>query len=99
MKLITAIVRPVVLDRLVVGLEEIEDFPGLTVTEASGFGQRIREGVRDTIDPFRANKRVEIVAPDEMVEQVVSVIRSCAHTGRKGDGIVLVGPLESTVLI
>lgn len=98
MKLITAIIRPFLLDRLVVAFEEIENFPGLTVIESEGFGQRLKTR-DDTIDPFKPNKRIEIVAPSEMVEQIVAVIREHAHTGKKGDGIILVVPIEATVLI
>jgi nitrogen regulatory protein PII len=34
-----------------------------------------------------------------MVEQIVAAIREHAHTGKKGDGIILVVPIENAVLI
>ena len=98
MKLITAVVRPHVIDRLVVALEDIEDFPGITVAATEGFGQRL--GSReDLIGPFKPNRRIEIVAPDELVEPIVSTIKRQAHTGKKGDGIIFVVPLEHSVLV
>lgn len=99
MKLIVAVVRPFVIDRLVVALETIENFPGLTMVDSEGFGQRMRMTFTSQLNPFKPNKRIEIVAPDEIVERVVAVIREQAHTGKKGDGIVFVLPLEKAVLI
>jgi nitrogen regulatory protein PII len=99
MKLITAIVRPFTLDKIVVALEEIERFPGITVSEAEGFGQRLRTDTYDALSPFKVKKRIEIACNDEMVEQIVEAIRSQAHTGKKGDGIILIIPIEDAVLI
>lgn len=98
MKLITAVVRPHRLDEIVCALEDIENFPGITVTNAEGFGQRIRTS-NDAISPFKDNKRVEIAAGDDLVEQIVAAIRAAAHTGKKGDGINIVVPIEKAVLI
>jgi len=98
MKLIIAIVRPFVIDRLVVAFEEIEGFPGVTITDTEGFGQRIKTP-DDAINPLKANKRVEIVAPNELLEPIVAAIKEQAHTGRKGDGLVAVVDVESSTLI
>ncbi|MCW5958504.1 MAG: P-II family nitrogen regulator [Pyrinomonadaceae bacterium] len=98
MKLIIAIVRPFVIDRLVVAFEEIEGFPGVTITDTEGFGQRIKTP-DDAINPLKANKRVEIVAPNELLEPIVTAIKEQAHTGRKGDGLVTVVDVESSTLI
>lgn len=98
MKLIIAIVRPLVIDRLVVGLENIENFPGVTVTDTEGFGQRVKTA-DDAINPFKPNKRIEIVASEEMVAHVIASIKEHAHTGRKGDGFVIVVNIEDSTLI
>lgn len=98
MKLIIAVVRPFTIDRLVVALEEIENFPGMTVTEADGFERKLKN-TADTLNPFKPYKRIEIAAPDELVEQIVAAIRAQAHTGKKGDGVILLVPLEQIVAI
>jgi nitrogen regulatory protein PII len=87
------------IDRIVVGLEEIENFPGITVSEAEGFGRRLQNRPDDVLNPFKPKKRIEIACNDEMVDQIVAALRSNAHTGKKGDGIIFVLPVESAVLI
>jgi nitrogen regulatory protein P-II 2 len=99
MKLIIAVVRPFLMDKLVVAFEHIENFPGITVSESSSFEQRLLTSTTDALDPFKPNKRIEIAADDSMVDQIVTAIRENAHTGKNGDGIILVVPLESAYLI
>ena len=99
MNLIIAIVRPFLIDRLVVAFEDIENFPGMTIMVSEGFGQRLRTNPNDALNPFKPNKRIEIACNDEMVEQIVAAIGTHAHTGKKGDGIILVLPIEQAVII
>lgn len=99
MKLITAVVRPFLIDRLVVAFEDIENFPGMTIMDSEGFGQRLRTNPNDALNPFKPNKRIEIACNDDLVEQIIAAIRLHAHTGKKGDGIILVTPIEQSVII
>ncbi len=87
------------IDKIVVGLEEIENFPGITVSDAEGFGQRLLSRPDDVLNPFKQKKRIEIAANDEMVDEIVAVLRTNAHTGKKGDGIIFVVSVDSAVLI
>ena len=86
------------MERLTVAFEEIENFPGLTVVDSEGVGQRVKTA-DDAINPFKPNKRIEIVSPDETVEPIVAVIKDAAHTGRKGDGFVIILDIENSALI
>ena len=101
MKMIIAVIQPFMLNKLTAELEVIDNFPGLTATEARGFGRRIdRDGNRiNALDPYKAKLRVEIVARDEMVESVVETIKTYAHTGHHGDGKIFVLPVENAVRI
>lgn len=99
MKLIIAIVRPFTVEKIVTAFEKIEGFPGMTLSDSEGFGQRLLTTTYDALDPFKPNKRIEIGADDEMVDRIVAAIRENAHTGKKGDGIILVIPLDKAVLI
>lgn len=99
MKLIIAFVRPFLIDRIIVALEDIDEFPGATIVEVKGFGRGLRYSRDEMLNPLHETKQIEIVVPDEMVERIVTVIREQAHTGRKGDGFVCILPIVGTVLI
>ena len=99
MKFIIAVVRPHTLDKIVVALEAIENFPGITVSDAEGFGQRLRTTGYDALNPLKEKKRIEIACSDNLVEQIITAIRENAHTGKKGDGIIIVTPIEDAILI
>jgi nitrogen regulatory protein PII len=106
MKIITAIVQPFMLSKITHALEEIDGFPGMTVTDARGFGRE--KSAHDKGAPHRViedfveyikKTRIEIVARDVMVEQIVETITRAAHTGNRGDGKIFVWPVEHAVRI
>ena len=101
MKMITAMVQPFMLNKVVTALEEIEGFPGMTVTGVRGFGRKMSRHEEHTshIDEFHDKVRIEIVSRDEMAEQIVETIVQFAHTGNDGDGKVFVLPVEQAVRI
>ncbi len=94
MKIIIAVVRPFTIDKVVLAFEDIENFPGMTVADSEGFGQD-----HDALDPFKPYKRIEIACDDEMADEIVEAMRTHAHTGKRGDGIILVLPVEHAHLI
>ncbi len=101
MKIITAIVQPFMLNKIAYALEDMENFPGMTVTAARGFGRKQSPGEQRAAqyDPFHLKSRIEIVAPDEMVESIVSTLVEHARTGKDGDGKVFVWDVERAVRI
>lgn len=106
MKIITAIVQPFMLSKVTSALEEIDSFPGMTVTAARGFGREKASHARgaphrviEDFVEYVKKERIEIVAHDEMVDLIVKTIVSTAHTGNPGDGKVFVWPVEQAVRI
>ena len=88
MKEIRAYLQPFVLGRVVQALTEISGFPGVSVLDCDGFGHRkITSG--QEFNPFTPKKRLEIIADDSQVEAIVAAIMKYAHTGRPGDGKIL----------
>lgn len=86
MKLILAVLPPGQLHKLLDDLDE-QHLPGLTVSEARGFGQHDR----DFTDVELAPKiRVEIVCHDDDVETIIQAIYTSAHSGKRGDGKIFV---------
>ncbi len=67
MKIITAMIQPFMLNKVTSALKTLADFPGMTVTEARGFGRRrsVQEQHSLQLDEFKNKARLEIVAPDE----------------------------------
>lgn len=89
MKEIRAYIQPHKLNQVLNAVMALPDFPGMTVMDCEGFG---RELVRQSQNykPFLPKKRIEIFAPEHMVEAIFQTIMTAAHTGNHGDGKVYV---------
>lgn len=101
MKEIKAIIQPFLLSKVVDALKEIEDLPGVTVSEVRGFGKgRARNAVNKFVEEgvdYARKAKLEIVVPDHMVEDVLRVVCKHAHTGRPGDGKIFVSSVDEVV--
>jgi nitrogen regulatory protein P-II 1 len=99
MKEIKAVIQPARLARVREAFRRIPDFPGMTVSRAEGSGYHpdkpLPAGIKSELADYSQKMRNEIVSPDGMVEQLVSIIRDSCHTGQIGDGIVWVTPIEA----
>jgi len=89
--LVTAIVKPFALADVRAAFERM-DIAGMTVSEASGYGRQrghteVYRGADYQVD-FVPKVRIEVVAPDELVEKVIDAIVQSARTGKIGDGKV-----------
>ncbi|MCU0312058.1 MAG: P-II family nitrogen regulator [Acidimicrobiales bacterium] len=102
MKLITAIVKPNMLDRVKDTLKEA-GVNGLTVEEVRGVGRQggkteIYRGAEYVVD-LLPKVRIEMVVADDQVDRVVGAICASARTGNIGDGKVWVSPVDQIVRI
>ncbi|MFC5721153.1 P-II family nitrogen regulator [Streptomyces gamaensis] len=102
MKLITAIVKPFQRDAVKDALQRF-NVHGLTVTEASGYGRQrghteVYRGAEYRVD-LVPKVRIEVLAEDADVEDIVDVITKAARTGKIGDGKVWVVPVETVVRV
>ena len=93
MKEIKAIIQPFMLERVINALHQIKGLPAVTISTAQGLS--VERGAFDQV----AKTKLEIMLPDEQVEQVVQTIQKAAHTGNPGDGRIFVIPIEQTVKI
>jgi len=98
MKLITAIIKPSRLDPV---LEALKDagIGGLTVSEVRGFGRQkgkteVYRGAEYEVK-LLPKVKIEIVAPEAIVEKAVDAIAGAAKTGKIGDGKIWVADLDS----
>jgi nitrogen regulatory protein PII len=102
MKLITAIIKPHVLDDVRDGLAKA-GVQGLTVSEVKGFGRQkghteVYRGAEYTVD-FVPKMKLETVVSDQMVEGAKNAIVEAARTGSIGDGKVFVSDIGEAVRI
>ena len=98
MKLITAIIKPSRLDPVLEALKDV-GAGGLTVSEVRGFGRQ-----RGKTEVYRGAEyevkllpkvKIEIAAPEAVVEKTVDAIAAAAKTGKIGDGKIWVSDLDS----
>lgn len=102
MRLVTAIVKPFVLEDVKGALEQIGVL-GMTVSEVQGFGRQkghteVYRGAEYAVD-FVPKVRVEVLADDALADKVVDAVVEAARTGRIGDGKVWVTPVEGVVRV
>ena len=102
MKKIEAIVKPFKLEDVKDALTGIAA-EGMTVTEVKGFGRQkghkeIYRGAEYVVD-FMPKVKIEIVADDTKVDQIVTAIQEAAYTGKIGDGKIFVVPVEEAIRI
>ena len=99
---VEAIIKPLKLHQVKDSLEEI-GFPSLTITDVKGRGQQ-----KGIVQQWRGKKycmdllpktKIEVVLPEDKVEEIIKVIQSAAYTGEIGDGKIFVTPIETVVRI
>lgn len=102
MKLVTAVIKPHMLDAVREALTQL-GIDGMTVSEVSGYGRQrghaeVYRGAEYVID-FVPKLRIELLTRDADVDDIVRVITSAARTGRIGDGKVWVTPVDNAVRV
>ena len=78
--------------------------PGMTVTKVEGCSAPSRHvpakvRIKDELTDYTPKVRVEIVAPDEIADELVECIVQVASTGQTGDGLVWVTDIQRAVFI
>jgi len=102
MKKIEAIIRPEKLDSVRKGLQQI-GCSGLMVSEIEGHGKQKGITQQWRGEKFKVDLlpkvKLEIVANDFEVENIVKTILDNAKTGDVGDGKIFISPIENVVRI
>ena len=102
MKMLTAIIKPFMLDEVREALSDI-GVQGITVTEVKGFGRQkghteLYRGAEYVVD-FLPKVKVDVALSDELLERAIEAVEAAARTGKIGDGKIFVSPLEQVVRI
>ncbi len=102
MKKIEAMIKPFKLDDVRESLSDI-GISGMTITEVRGFGRQkghteLYRGAEYIVD-FLPKVKLEVVVPDELVDQCIEAIIETAQTGKIGDGKIFVYNVERAIRI
>jgi len=101
-KLVTAIIKPFKLDEVKEALRSV-GINGMTTTDVQGFGRQrghteVYRGAEYQVD-FVPKVKIEVLADEDQVQQVVDVILKTARTGKIGDGKIFVLPADQVYRI
>ena len=99
MKEVNAYIKKHKLDDVVYALHRIGGLTGLSIIERKGYGINWALAETPSDDDFRSGVKVEFICDDELVDEVVNVIKSIAHTGLKGDGVIYISDVDSFIKI
>ncbi len=102
MQLVTAVIKPHMLDEVKEALRGI-GISGMTVTEAKGFGRQgghteTYRGAEYRVD-FIPKVKLEVVVDDADVAKVTEAIAGAAQTGKIGDGKIWTMPVGTLIRI
>ena len=102
MKLVTAILRPEILDKAREALCDV-DIPGMTVTEFKGLGKQkghkeLYRGNEFSVE-FVHKVKLEIAISNKNLDLLINTISDVACSGKKGDGKIFVTDIEKVVRI
>jgi nitrogen regulatory protein P-II 1 len=102
MKKVEAIIRQERLEQVKVALEKIGVL-GITVSEVSGRGRQKGIVLQWRVGEYRVDMlpklKLEIVVEDDKSEETVKTICEAARTGKEGDGMIFVLPIQSAIRV
>ncbi|MDV6345318.1 MULTISPECIES: P-II family nitrogen regulator [unclassified Nitrosomonas] len=95
MKEIRAYIQPFMLSKLTQTLQAIPGFPGMSISDCEGFGEKKINSKQD-YSPYMPRKRIEIFAPDELVDVIFNTVMAAANTHQPGAGRVYIIDVEKS---
>ena len=102
MKQIKAIIKPFRLEDVTNAILKL-GIQGMTISEVKGFGRQkghkeIHRGAEYVVD-FNPKIELSIFTADEMVSNIVEIIKETAGKGQIGDGKIFIVPVEKAIRI
>lgn len=102
MKKIEAIIKPFKLEEVRDALTSL-GIQGMTISEVKGFGRQkahgeLYRGAEYVVD-FVPKVKIEMIIPDDLLQDVVRTIEQQAKTGKIGDGKIFIYEVEDSVRI
>ncbi len=101
-KLVKAVVRLELLEELIVALKDA-GVPRLTVSHVRSIGSGVdpkrHELSLELGTQYTEKALIQFVCGDDQVGSLVDIVTRHGHTGRRGDGVVFVTPVDHIVKI
>ena len=102
MKKVEAIIQPYKLEDVREALKNI-GIDGMTISDVRGHGRQkghkeIYRGQEYTVD-LLPKVKLEIVLPDNRVDELVKTLGEAARTGKLGDGKIFISSVEEAIRI
>ncbi len=102
MKEVKAYIRHQTVNRVVENLER-EGFSEMTLIDVRGITAALPQAEYkyslELAEKYMDVIKLEIVCSDDQASRIVEIIRQTAHTGRGGDGIVFVTPVDQVLKV
>lgn len=102
MKEVKAYLRHNMIGKVVEALEQ-EGFHDMTLIDVKGISTGLKQEdyhySLELAEKYMNAVKLEIVCRDQDAERIVGLIKTGAHTGRKGDGLIYVTPVDHAVRI
>jgi len=103
MKLIKACVRTKLADQVIHALEKL-GIPCLNAIDVKVVGAEMRDEEAEEISmeygtEYAPMTKLEVLCHDKDTEKIVKTIKENAHTGRSGDGMIVISAVDEVIKI
>ena len=103
MQEVKAYIKTRKLESVTLALHRLDGIAGMSVSEVRGFGRsKAQSSATHPIagaSEFSEHVKVEIVCQDHLVDAVVELLKTEAHTGLRGDGRIFVSDIRRAIRI
>lgn len=101
MKEIKAIVQAAGLQKIHDAFHQLQGFPGISAGRVDWFGPHAYrpKTAKEELTDFSKKALIAILAPDELVEDILRILIDCTYTGQPSDGTIWVTPVEQAIRI
>lgn len=95
--MIIAYFRPRMRDAVVDRLRKLK-VPGASLSTVEGFGHEAgpsgERSYDEAVSPYATKLKLEVICPDDRVDEITAAIADYAQTGHRGDGKIFVLPVD-----
>jgi nitrogen regulatory protein P-II 1 len=101
MKEIHAVVQASKVQKIHDTFHQMKGFPGVSAARVDWFAPHTArlKTAKEELTDFSKRTLLTILAPDELVENIIEMLIDCTHTGQPSDGVIWVTSVEQAIQI